>query len=195
MEAAKTEKMDATSSSSSGCMTGIPRSLRIDWPADVDVDVRGDGKFKEGLGMAITASVVAKRDELVQSARLLGKKNSQWTFGERGPDLQVTLADLEQFLRPLMAAMAGGFLAVSAAEQTERLPETRPCPTCGHECSQEERERTIAAEQGPYTWAEPVCHCSQCERAFFPAAIRTQDWPARLQPGDDRQDHLRGDQQ
>lgn len=118
--------------------------------------------------MAITASVVAKRDELVQSARLLGKKISRWTFGERGPDLQVTLADLEQFLRPLMAAMAGGFLAVSAAEQTERLPETRPCPTCGHECSQEERERTIAAEQGPFTWAEPVCHCPQCERAFFP---------------------------
>ena len=74
MEAAKTEKMDATSSSSSGRMTGIPRSLRIDWPAVSDVDVRGDGKFKEGLGMAITASVVAKRDELVQSARLLGKK-------------------------------------------------------------------------------------------------------------------------
>ena len=74
MEAAKTEKMDATSFSSSGCMTGIPRSLRIDWPAVSDVDVRGDGKFKEGLGMAITASVVAKRDELVQSARLLGKK-------------------------------------------------------------------------------------------------------------------------
>lgn len=83
MEAAKTEKMDATSFSSSGCMTGIPRSLRIDWPAVSDVDVRGDGKFKEGLGMAITASVVAKRDELVQSARLLGKKNSRWTFGER----------------------------------------------------------------------------------------------------------------
>ena len=63
--------------------------------------------------------------------------------------------------------MAGGFLAVSAAEQTERLPETRPCPTCGYECSQEERERTIAAEQGPFTWAEPVCHCPQCERAVF----------------------------
>lgn len=74
MEAAKTEKMDATSFSSSGCMTGIPRSLRIDWPAVSDVDVRWDGKFKEGLGMAIAASVVAKRDELVQSARLLGKK-------------------------------------------------------------------------------------------------------------------------
>ena len=83
----------------------------------------------------------------------------------------MTLADLEQFLRPLMAAMAGGFLAVSAAEQTERLPETRPCPTCGYECSQEERERTIAAEQGPFTWAEPVCHCPQCERAVFPQRI------------------------
>ncbi len=125
--------------------------------------------------MAITASVVAKRDELVQSARLLGENLSRRTFGERGPDLQVTLADLEQFLRPLVAAMAGGFLAVSAGEQTERLPETLPCPTCGHECSREEGERTIAAEQGPFTWAEPVCHCPHCERAFFPSADRAED--------------------
>lgn len=37
----------------------------------------------------------------------------------------MTLADLEQFLRPLIAAMAGGFFALSAAEQTKRLAERR----------------------------------------------------------------------
>lgn len=140
-----------------------------------DKDVRGVSKFKEGLGMAIHAAVAAKRDELVQSARLLGENLSRRAFGERGPDLQVTLADLEQFLRPLVAAMAGGFLAGSVEDQTERLSETLPCPTCGHACSREEGERTLAAEHGPFTWSEPVCHCPHCERAFFPSADRLED--------------------
>ena len=77
--------------------------------------------------MAIQAVVAAKRDELVQSARLLGGNLSRRACGKRGPDLQVTLADLEQFLRPLVATLAGGFLAGSVEDQTERLSETRPC--------------------------------------------------------------------
>lgn len=125
--------------------------------------------------MAITAAVAAKRDELVQSARLLGENLSRRAFGERGPDLNVTLVDLEQFLQPLVVALAGGFLAGSAAPQTERLAETLPCPTCGHECAREGSERTLTAEHGPFTWNEPVCHCPHCERAFFPSADRAED--------------------
>ncbi|HLQ43938.1 MAG TPA: hypothetical protein VK137_04350, partial [Planctomycetaceae bacterium] len=105
--------------------------------------------------MSLTKSVEAKRDELVRSARLLGENLSGRAFGERGPDLNVTLADLEQFLRPLVQAMAGGFLAASADEQTQRLAETLPCPTCGRGCSREEQERTLTAEDGPFTWSEP----------------------------------------
>ena len=103
--------------------------------------------------MPMSKTVESKRDELVQSARLLGKNLSRRAFGERGPDLNVTLTDLEQFLRPLVQAMAGGFLAASAEEQTQRLSETLPCPTCGRECSREDHQRTLTSAEGPLTWA------------------------------------------
>lgn len=125
--------------------------------------------------MAMTKAVEAKREELVRAARLLGENLSRRSFGERGPDLKVTLTDLEQFLRPLIQAMAGGFLAVSASEQAQRLAETLPCPTCGRECSREDHERTLTAADGPLTWSEPVCHCEHCERSFFPSADRAED--------------------
>ena len=125
--------------------------------------------------MAITAAVEAKRDELVQSARLLGKNLSRQAFGERGPDLKVTLTDLEQLLRPLVEAMAGGFLGACAQEQTQRLAGTLPCPTCGRECTRSEQPRTLMAEHGPFTWSEPACRCEHCERSFFPSADGPQD--------------------
>lgn len=125
--------------------------------------------------MAMTKTVEAKREDLLQAARLLGENLLRRSFGERGPDLKVTLTDLEQFLRPLVQALAGGFLAVSAREQAQRLAETLPCPTCGRECSREEHERTLTAADGPLTWSEPVCHCEHCERSFFPSADRAED--------------------
>ena len=125
--------------------------------------------------MSLTKSVEAKREELLQSARLLGENLSQRAFGERGPDLNVTLADMEQLLRPLVQAMAGGFLGKSAAEQSQRLAETLPCPTCGRECAKEQQERTLTAEDGPFTWSEPTCRCEHCDRSFFPSADGFED--------------------
>ena len=130
--------------------------------------------------MAITAVVEAKRDELVQSARELGENLSRRAFGERGADLHVTLADLEQFVRPLVEALASGFLAGSAEEQTGRLAQTLPCPTCGRACSRQEHQRTLMTEHGSFTWPEPTCFCSRCERSFFPSANRAQAGPARV---------------
>lgn len=104
------------------------------------------------------------------AARLLGENLSRRSFGKGGPDLNVTLVDLEGFLRPLVQALAGGFLAVSASEQAQRLAETLPCPTCGRECSREEHERTLTAADGPLTWSEPVCHCAHCDGDFLPRA-------------------------
>ena len=139
------------------------------------MDVRGFGKFKEGLEMAISSAVEAKRNELVESARLLGGNLSRRAFGEPAPDLKVTLADLEFYLRPVVAALADGFLSVAAEQQTGRLAETWPCPTCGRECPRSDQERTLKGEHGSFTWAEPVCHCEHCERSFFPSADRAED--------------------
>jgi NADH pyrophosphatase NudC (nudix superfamily) len=139
------------------------------------MELREMCNFKEGREMSLTKTVESKREELVQSARVLGENLSRRAFGERGPDLNVTLVDLEQLLRPLVQAMAGGFLSVSAGEQTQRLGKTLPCPTCGGECERKEQERTLTAEDGPFTWAEPACHCEQCDRSFFPSASGAED--------------------
>lgn len=125
--------------------------------------------------MSLTKAVEAKRDELVQVARGWGENLSQRAFGERGPDLNVTLVDLEQFMRPLVQALASGFLGKSADEQIQRLAETLPCPTCGQECSREDGSRTLTGEEGPFTWSEPTCHCPQCDRSFFPSADGVED--------------------
>ena len=125
--------------------------------------------------MAISATAEARREELLRVARLYGENLSLCAFGERGPDLKVSLADLEQFLRPLVEAVAGGFLAVSATEQTQRIADTLPCPTCGRECSRSEVDRTLRGEHGPFTWSEPRCHCEHCERSFFPSTDSTED--------------------
>ena len=125
--------------------------------------------------MSLTKAVESKREELVQSARLLGENLSRRALEERGPDLNVALVDLEQLLRPLVQAMASGFLATSAGEQSLRLAETLPCPTCGRECERREHERTLTAEDGLFTWSEPTCHCQQCDRSFFPSAGGAED--------------------
>jgi hypothetical protein len=146
----------------------------INYSPHGDKVVRGFQKSKEGARMAISSAVIAKTDELRQAARILGENLSKRTFGERGPGLSVSLTDLEQILRPLVEEMAGGFLATSAAEQSKRLSETLPCPTCGRECVQKTRERRMVAEHGPFSWAEPVCHCAHCERSFFPSTNRLE---------------------
>jgi hypothetical protein len=127
--------------------------------------------------MAISAMIETRREELLQVARLCGENLSRRAFGERGPDLKVTLADMEQFLGPLVEAMARGFLAVSAAEQTQRLPDTLPCPACGRECLRSDGDRTLRGEHGPFSWSEPRCYCEHCERSFFPSTDRPEDRP------------------
>jgi hypothetical protein len=125
--------------------------------------------------MGINSQLQGKLDDLIGPASLLGKNLSQRAFGEKGPDLKMTLADLEQALKPLVQAMAAGFLSAATREQAGRLSDTQACPTCGRECPQKRRERKMTGENGPFTWPEPVCHCEHCERSFFPPADRAED--------------------
>ena len=69
--------------------------------------------------MSMTKVVEVQRNEWVRSARLLGENLSRRAFGERGPDWNVTLADLEQFLRPLIVARAGGRILGGVGERAD----------------------------------------------------------------------------
>ena len=125
--------------------------------------------------MGMSAPTQGSSDELIGLVRLLGKNLSYQAFGEQGPDLKMTLADMERCLKPLVEAMAGGFLSASTNEQAHRLIDIQPCPTCGRECTQARRDRTILGEYGPFTWPEPTYHCEHCERSFFPSTDRFED--------------------
>jgi len=71
--------------------------------------------------MGTLAAAKAKTDELGRWAELSGEILSKRTFGEDGPDLNTSLADLEQLLGPLLEQFAAGFLRGSISQQAERL--------------------------------------------------------------------------
>ena len=125
--------------------------------------------------MRVTAPTEVTPDELVGLVRLLGRNLSHQAFGEQGPDLKMTLVDLERRLKPLVEALASGFLSEATGEQAQQLIDVLPCPTCGRECPQIQTDRTILGEYGPFTWPEPTYHCSRCERSFFPSTDRVED--------------------
>ena len=127
--------------------------------------------------MGSMAAAKAKADELQRWSERMGEILSQKAFGEQGPDLDTSLADMEQLLGPLLEQLAAGFLRQSVSQQGERLPDEVPCPTCGAECvpTDDDKPRTMTTEHGDFRFAEPSCHCDRCQRSFFPSQARAQD--------------------
>lgn len=127
--------------------------------------------------MGSVAAARGKTEELKLWAGQLGEILCKRTFGEQGPDLQTSLADLEQVLGPVLEQLAAGFLQASVTQQSDRLPDEVACPTCGVGCSalSEARQRTTTTEHGGFAWREPSYHCDRCQRSFFPAADRAAD--------------------
>ena len=78
--------------------------------------------------MAIPATTDVKREELLRVARLYGENLSRSAFGERGPDLKVTLADMEHFLRPLVEALAGDSWRFQRLSSRSGCPRRFPVP-------------------------------------------------------------------
>jgi hypothetical protein len=134
-------------------------------------------KFQEGREMGSIAAAKAKTDELKRWTERMGEILSQKAFGEQGPDLETSLADMEQLLGPLLEQLAAGFLQQSVTQQGERLPDEVPCPTCGEGCTPttEDRARSMTTEHGDFRWPERACFCDRCQRSFFPSADRAED--------------------
>lgn len=127
--------------------------------------------------MGSVTAAMAKTDELKRWTKRTGEILAQKAFGEQGPDLETSLADMEQLLGPLLEQLAAGFLQQSVTQQGERLPDEVPCPTCGAGCTPatEDRARSLTTEHGDFRWSERACHCDRCQRSFFPAASDAED--------------------
>jgi hypothetical protein len=86
---------------------------------------------------------------------------------------------MEQIAATAAAGLTEGTFATLLQQQAQTLPPQLPCPDCGRLCpvQQESRPMTVRAGQTiPLT--EPVCHCPDCRRDFFPP----QDTPPSGQP-------------
>jgi len=58
----------------------------------------------------------------------------------------------------------------AAREVAAQCPAEAECPTCGLSCGVEMKDRRVTSIDGPVELSEPVAHCRQCRRSFFPSA-------------------------
>lgn len=111
-----------------------------------------------------------------------GKIVARRSFGESGPDLSVDLTAMEQVAAAAAAGLTEGTLAALVGQQAQALGAEQPCPDCGRLCSVGFEDRPLAVQGGRLTLHEPVCHCPDCERDFFPPADGPAPGQPRLQP-------------
>ena len=122
-----------------------------------------DARNEDELELAPEAK--AKFDELV--ALLAGHG-----FGEEGPPLETTFAQIEQFGHQAGRMLARAVDAHLAAWHASQFAGEQPCPSCDEKCPSKERphELPLQTPDGEVTLHEPTCHCPSCRRDFFPSA-------------------------
>lgn len=114
---------------------------------------------------------MANKEELAARLALqMAELFSEEVYGPEGPELD---SDIDEFEDLAVLAARAAFDAVIARAlvlQNQKLPNKLACPQCQRSCRVEFEERSVQGRMGPATIQEPVCHCSSCERDFFPSA-------------------------
>jgi hypothetical protein len=118
------------------------------------------------------------RDLAAQWGQIVARRS----FGEDGPGLSIDLAAMEEVAAAAAAGLTEGTLAVLLERQAQALGAQQPCPGCGRLCPVGREERPLAVEGGRLTLSEPVCHCPDCRRDFFPPQDLSATGRPRLQP-------------
>jgi hypothetical protein len=114
--------------------------------------------------MAIKETLAAKL------ALQLAETLSEEVYGTEGPDLDCDIDEIEDLAVLAARAAFDAVIARALLLQNQQLPDQLPCPKCENSCRVEFEKRTIRGRMGAAGIQEPVCHCSKCERDFFPSA-------------------------
>jgi hypothetical protein len=107
-------------------------------------------------------------------ARQWGKIVARNAYGGDGPPLDADFDQMEQIAAAATAGLAAGTLEHLADQQARRLPNELPCPACGKCCPVKTRPRQVVARGATVTLREPVAHCPDCRRDFFPPEDQPQ---------------------
>ena len=106
--------------------------------------------------------------ELRELAAQWGKIIARRAFGDDGPGLDIDLDAMEQIAQAATAGLDEGTLQTLLERQANALGEQQRCPNCGRACALGRQERPLQVQGGPLLQSEPVCHCPDCRRDFFP---------------------------
>lgn len=114
---------------------------------------------------------MAIKEEL--AARLAGQLAETFSlevYGAEGPELDCDIDEIEELAVLAARAAFDAVIAQALRLQNQKLPDKLACPKCNRQHKVEFEERTIQGRMGTAKIQEPVCHCSACDRDFFPSA-------------------------
>jgi ssDNA-binding Zn-finger/Zn-ribbon topoisomerase 1 len=113
-----------------------------------------------------------------QLAAQWGKIVARRAFGDEGPGLGTTLEEVAQ---EAARGLVEGTLTVCLEQQANDLGDFHPCPDCGRHAKISREPRTVYLKGGQSVpLSEPVCHCPDCRRDFFPPAADSGSGQPRL---------------
>lgn len=112
----------------------------------------------------LTPEEQAKFSELVA---LLSKRG----FGDDGPPLETTFAEIERFGHRAGRMVARAIDAQLTEQHASHFSDEASCPTCGKKHPVKERPHDLPLQtgDGEVTLREPAFRCPPCERDFFPS--------------------------
>jgi hypothetical protein len=110
-----------------------------------------------------------------------GKIIARHAFGDAGPGTEVDFQAMEDVARAAAAGLSEGTLSVLLGQQADTLGSEQPCPDCGRPCTVRHEDRLLTFHGGQLTQREPLCHCPDCRRDFFPPTASAASGRPRLQ--------------
>ena len=111
-----------------------------------------------------------KLQEIRELAARWGKIVAERACGDAG-SAGLDFQAMEDLAAAAAAGVTEGTLAVLLNQQTQTLPAEVACPDCGHLCPVNHQSRPLTVRAGQtIPLDEPVCHCPDCRRDFFPPA-------------------------
>ena len=119
----------------------------------------------------------AIRDFAAQWGKIIARR----AFGDAGPGTAVDFQTMEEIARAAAAGVGEGTLDVLLHQQADRLGAEQPCPACGRSCTVQREDRPLTFHGGQLRHREPVCHCPDCRRDFFPPTAAAASRRPRLQ--------------
>lgn len=102
---------------------------------------------------------------------------AQEGFGENGPPLETTFAQIERFGHQAGRMIARAVDAELVRQHASHFADAQSCPTCNEKRPLKESPHPLPmqTDDGRVTLHEPACHCPRCRRDFFPSADSTVD--------------------